>query len=207
MPTLTDIVDRVTAWTAENICAKVKLKAPPDDLEAADGPGYEYNLVTPACFPLFVPGKEKLPPNVAAPIPSICVRIVDGEDGRQTGSVNMELWFSTWNLGIHGQDIFKPVVGEEKTYRAWTGEETKEYYRRSSDGWRDVWNWIDTALRELESVASIDGLPIDREQGIKYGPAKEDGGIVDYYPFWFGYIGFTLNRPIVRNVKEYDEFL
>ena len=36
---------------------------------------------------------------------------------------------------------------------------------------------------------------------------KEDDGIPDYYPFWFASIAFTLNRPIVRIVKQFDEFL
>ncbi len=206
MPTLTNIIDRVTKWTDKNICQKVILKAPPKDTEAPDGAGYDYNEVHPACFPMFVPSAEKLPPKVNVPIPSICVRILEGEDGRQTGSVSMELCFSAWSPGIYGQDILKPTE-EPLTYEEWTGSEAEAYFRRSSEGWRDIWNWVDTALRELESTASIDGMQIDRDKGIKYGPMKEENGIPDYYPFWFAYIGFTLKRPIVRNVREYEEFL
>lgn len=207
MPTLTNIVDRVCAWTDENICQKVMLKVPPDDMEKADGAGYEYTEAHPACFPLFVPSSDKLPPKVNAPIPSLCVRIIDGEDGRSTGSVNLEMCFATWNPGTHGQDILKLVDGKRLIHAEWKGSEAEAYFKRNAEGWRDIWNWIDTALRELESTASIDGLPIDRDKGIKFGPMKEDDGIPDYYPFWFASIGFTINRPIVRNVKEYDEFL
>lgn len=207
MPTLTDIVDRVTAWTQKEICNKVQLKAPPEYDDDPDGAGYEYTLITPTAFPMFVPGKDKLPQNVAAPIPSACVRIADGEDGRTSGIVNMEIWFHVWNPGIHGKDIFNPVEGKPLTYQQWNSAEAEAYYRRTSEGWRDMWNWIDTALRALESTASIDGIPIDREAGIKFSPAKDEGGIMDLYPYWFGYIAFTMNRPIVRNVKAYDEFL
>lgn len=207
MPTLVNILDRVVAWTEENICRKVVLKAPPEDAESPDGAGYKYNEVHPVCFPLFVPSSEKLPPKVNTPMLSICIRIIDGEDGRNTGNINLEMCFSTWNPGTYGRDILKPVEGETLSYKEWTGSEAEAYFKRNAEGWRDLWNWIDTALRELESTISIDGLQIDRERGIKYGPMKEDDGIPDYYPFWFASIAFTLNRPIVRIVKQFDEFL
>lgn len=207
MATVTDIIDRVVAWTNQNICQKVELKVPPKDIDAPDGGGYEYTRVHPYCFPLFVPGNDKLPPDATVPIPSICVRVVDGIDFRATGSISLELWFSSWNPGRHGKDILKPVQGKQFVYKEWTGPEAEAYFLRSSEGWRDLWNWIDVALRAIESVESIDGLQIDREQGIKFGPAKDDQGIPDYYPFWFGYIGLTLNRPIVRNIEAYDGLL
>lgn len=207
MPTLVNIIERVTKWAEDNICKPVKLKVPPDDLEEADGAGYEYTLATPAAFPLFVPSKEKLPPKVRAPIPSVCIRIIDGEDGATMGNVNMEMWFSVWNPGTHGQDILKPVDGLPLTLKAWKGSEAQAHFERNADGWRDVWNWIDTALRALESTASIDGLAINRDVPFRYGPAKDEEGIQDFYPFWFGYISFAIERPIVRNIEEYDQYL
>lgn len=206
MATITGIVDRVVAWTDENVCRKVKLKAPPDDYEAADGAGYEYDLVTPSCFPLFVPSKDKLPLTIV-PIPSVCVRILDGEDGRSSGVINLEMCFSTWNPGTHGSDILDIVEGEPGAFKPRTGEEAKNHFERNAEGWRDLWNWVDTALRALESTASIDGIEIDRESGIKFSPMKEEDGIPDYYPFWFASIVFTLKRPLVRNVQEYNQFL
>lgn len=207
MATTADIIDRVVAWVSKNICEKVSLKVPPADLEAPDGPGYNFELVHPYCFPLFVPSAEKLPPKVKAPIPSICVRVTDGTDYRTTGTISLELWFSAWNPGTHGGDILKKSNSGLDSYRVWTGPAAEQFFQRDAEGWRDLWNWLDTSLREIESAENIDGLQIDREQGINYGPAKEENGIPDYYPFWFGYISFTLNRPIVRNVKRYDEYL
>lgn len=207
MPTLANIVDRVVAWADENICQKVTLKAPPADVEAPDGAKYEYTEVHPACFPLFIPSSDKLPPKINTPIPSICVRIIDGEDGRNTGTVNLEMCFSTWNPGTHGRDILQPVDGDPATYQEWSGSEAETYFKRDAEGWRDLWNWIDVALRAIESTVGIDGMQIDRGKGVRFGPMKEDEGIPDYYPFWFASITFSLNRPIVRNVKQFDEFL
>lgn len=207
MATVTEVIDRVVEWTEKNICQKVELKVPPTDLDAPDGGGYEYQRVHPHCFPLFVPGNDKLPPNVAAPIPSVCVRVVDGTDFRSEGSISLELWFSAWNPGTHGKDVLKPVQGKQATYEEWSGPEAEAYFQRNAEGWRDLWNWLDVSLREIESVESIDGLQIDREQGIKFGPAKDNEGIPDYYPFWFGFISLTLNRPIVRNIPAYEDLL
>ena len=36
--------------------------------------------VHPAAFPLYVPGKDRLPPSVPAPIPSVCVQLIESED-------------------------------------------------------------------------------------------------------------------------------
>ena len=207
MATLVDIVDRLCAWVDDNICQKVMLKAAPISEYEPDGAEYEYTRVKPACFPMYVPGTDKMPPKVKAPTPSVCVRIVGGEDGRSEGTVGIELWFSVWNPGTHGRDILKTVENNPLAYMEWTGDEAEAYYKRDMEGWRDIWNWIDIALREIESVASIDGLAIDRDKGIAFAPAKDEGGILDFYPYWFGYISFTLKRPIVRNVKEYDEML
>ena len=205
MPTIVNIIDRVVAWTSEHICSLATLKAPPEDMEAADGEGYEYNEVTPACFPMFVPTADKLPPGTEHNCPCVLVRLTDGEDGRQAGSLDLELWFHTWNPGTHGRDILQPT--ESGGVREWTGSGSDTHYERNAEGWRDLFNWIDAALRELESTLSIDGLEIDQDRGFRYGPLKDENGVSDYYPFYFGYIGFTLKRPIVRNIKEIDDLL
>lgn len=81
------ILDGVTDWVREKICSQIRLKVPPADEQAATDAGYEYQLVTPAAFPLFVPTKEKLPPvGGSHPIPSVCVRILEGADNLAASS-------------------------------------------------------------------------------------------------------------------------
>lgn len=89
------ILDGVTAWVREVICSQIRLKVPPADEQAATDAGYEYQLVTPAAFSLFVPTKEKLPPSVVSPIPSVCVRILEGADNlaASSGSIGVQLCF------------------------------------------------------------------------------------------------------------------
>ena len=48
---------------------------------------------------------------------------------------------------------------------------------------------------------------IDRSQHIKYGPLTEQESIPDFYPFWFAWVSFKINYPLVRNVEDFHKFL
>lgn len=203
---IVNTLDIVTEWARREICQEVKLKVPPNDNEANDE-NYKYNRVTPACFPLFVPTTDKMPPSILSPIPSLCVRIMGGSDSmtESKGSMTLEFSFSTWSTGTHGQDILKPQ--EDGTYKVWTGEDAEAYYIRDGDGWRDAWNWVDIALRKLESTSNIDGIAIDRNTPVTFGPFTEQEGIPDFYPFWFTWIRFAVESKLMRNNPNWEQFL
>lgn len=57
--TLTQSIDKVVSWLAENVCSQITLKLPDDDRNGAE---YPVEYVHPAAFPLYVPGKDRLPP-------------------------------------------------------------------------------------------------------------------------------------------------
>ena len=206
MQTITTTIDLLTAWVQKNICDPVKMKAPPDDLDEANGAGYAYSLVTPTAFPLYVPSREKLPPKVTTTIPAVLVRFLEGEDRQQTGTMNFDLCFCAWNPGTHGNDILLKTGVDPITYRVWEGSEAERYFTQNTDGWRDLWNWIDTAVRALHNTATIDGMKLAKSP-IRYAPFTPDENQQDTYPFWYAYISFALERPVIRNVKEYDEYL
>lgn len=201
------VIDTVTAWSRANICEKIKLKQPPDDLDAPTDEGYEYTLVTPAAFPMYVPTSEKLPPNIHAPFPSLCARLVAGQDEQASGKgfVDIQLCFSTWDTGLHGEDILKP--NGDGAYHRWSGEEADAFFRRSGDGWRDAWNFVDIALRAIESVSYIGGFAVDKATPIKYGPLTEQDSIPDLYPTWFAWVSFRVIYPLARNNEELQDFL
>ena len=206
--TVVGIIDEITAWARAEICEKVKLKMPPEDDEN-NGAHYEYQTVTPACFSLFVPSKDKLPPSVLSPIPSLCVRVLEGEDDLtvNNGRITVEFAFSTWSTGTHGQDILYPDENDHSTVKQWTGQEAEAYFKANANGWRDAWNWIDVALRAIESTLTINGIEIDRSAGVKFYPFKEQESIPDFYPFWFTGIQFKVNRPLIRNIPEIQDLL
>lgn len=202
------LIDTVTAWADKQICQKVKLKLPADNLEANDA-GYHYTLVTPAAFATYTPTTEKLPPNIHAPIPSLCVRILVGEDSLATnnGTAEIQMCFSAWDPGLHGADIFNPSKDKPGTWERWDTEEAKQYFKRNGTGWRDIWNFVDVALRAVESTPIIDGYRIEPNAPIKFGPLTEQEAIPDFYPLWFAWISFKITYPLVRNIEDYQKFL
>ncbi|MFR4977674.1 MAG: hypothetical protein ACLUDG_01960 [Butyricicoccus sp.] len=202
------LIDTVTAWADKQICQKVKLKLPADNLEANDA-GYHYTLVTPAAFATYTPTTEKLPPNIHAPIPSLCVRILSGEDSLATnnGTAEIQMCFSAWDPGLHGADIFNPSKDKPGTWERWDTEEAKQYFKRNGTGWRDIWNFVDVALRAVESMPIIEGYRIEPNAPIKFGPLTEQEAIPDFYPLWFVWISFKITYPLVRNIEDYQKFL
>lgn len=200
------VIDTLTDWARKNVCEQIKLKVPPqNDMENDEG--YAYELATPSTFGMYVPTSEKLPPNIHSPFPSLCVGFTSGEDtpAENSGHLDVMFSFSTWDTGVHGKDIFH-IVGDKKAER-WSGSEADEYFKRSGEGWRDAWNFVDIALRAIESVTHIDGYTIDRATPIKFGPLAEQEGIPNLYPFWFAWVSFRVNYPLLRNMADYKEYL
>jgi len=203
--TIVKTLDGIVEWCEKNICSKVRLKLPDDNNNAE---GYEPKFVNPSAFVLYVPAKDRLPPKIAAPIPSVCVQLLEGNDeliGRKR-SLNVRLCLAAWNPGEHGGEIFLPRKDGEKpggnSYRQWSGSEAAEHYKRNTEGWRDVWNFTDTVLTAIEGAEYLAGLRLAKEQGIKYGPFLEDGVIWDYYPYWHSWITFTLDCGIVQRPPD-----
>lgn len=199
------VIDTLCEWARVNICDHIELKKPPSDLEGAVDIDYQYETQKPTVFPMYVPAAERLPPNVHSQFPSLCVRFTTGQDNvaGRSGFLNVQFCFSAWNPGLHGQDIFHPVGGGayQRQPEAYTD------YIRTADGWRDVWNFVDIALRALESVTNIGGYTIDSATPIEYGPLTEQEAIPDFYPFWFAWVSFRVNYPLMRNNDDYENFL
>jgi hypothetical protein len=186
------------------------MKAPPaHDASPVDGK-YEYELMTPAAFPMFRPTRDRLPPNIKAPVPSVCVQFVDGKDEQlsASGTMRVRLVFATWSPGLHGQDIFKPKDGENGVYAQWGDEEARAYYHRDAEGWREAWNLVDTARRELENVEYIDkGLRVFHTDGITFGPVAEQETIIDFYPYWYAWVEFGVKYGLTRHRRDVKDFL
>ncbi len=196
---ITDSIIRVSEWLNTEVCPGFKLKKAPDNRAPQDA-GYQYELVTPHAFPLFVPTKDKLPPGVHTNIPSVCVQIVDGTDNipESRRDINVNLGISCWNPGVHSKDIFYPKG---------TAPDAPEPYASSYDGWMDAWNFVDAIIRKVESSTSIGGMVLAPDVPVKFGPYKEQDSIPDFYPNWFAYVQFTLREEFVRNNPDIEELL
>ena len=202
--TLVQSIDKVVEWMRESVCSKITLKLPDDDRNDAD---YGVKYVNPAAFPLYVPGKDRLPPSVPAPIPSVCVQLMEGSDDllNKKRQLQIRLCLSCWNPGEHGAGTLYPrknadALGGYSYYRA--DGEAAQTYARNMEGWRDSFNFADLMLRELEGAEYIAGHRLVKESGVKYGLFTEEGNIWDYYPYWHTWISFTLEAGVVAKIPD-----
>lgn len=202
--TLVQSIDKVVDWLRESVCPQITLKLPDDDRN--DG-SYDVRYVNPAAFPLYVPGKDRLPPNVAAPVPSVCVQMEEGNDELIDRKRQFKIRFclACWNPGEHGAEKWNARKNEQAlggfSFVKANGEDAEEY-TRNMEGWRDSFNFMDLVLRELEGTEYINGLRLVKENGIKFGLFTEEGNIWDYYPYWHSWISFTLEAGVVIKTPE-----
>ena len=183
--TIVKILDEVTAWARENICTKIVLKVPPKGAAPNDD-AYAYQTANPVAFTMYVPTEDKLPKDIPAAFPSLCVRFIEANDdlATMTGTVGIQFLLSAWNPGKHGTE-----------------------FERNGEGWRDIWNFTDIAVSAVESVTNISGYKLDRSVPVKFGPLAEQESIPDFYPFWFTWVTFQLTYPLMRNIENTQEFL
>ena len=199
-------IETVRDWLTAEVCPLVKLKLPDDNATDAS---YPYKLVNPAAFSLFVPSKDRTPPNIAAPIPSVCVQIVQGDDDllQSARDIKIRLCFSAWDPGYHGPDIFKPKGDGSGTYIQQYNEAAASYFVKNGEGWRDAWNFVDTALRLIENAEYLGDLRVIKEKGITFGPVTEQDAVPDFYPYWFAWAEFSVEETLTRNPKSYQHLL
>ena len=198
-------IETVKEWLSANVCPLVKLKLPDDNATDAS---YPYTLVNPAALSLFVPSKDRLPPKIPAPIPSVCVQVIDGNDDMiaSTRGIRIRLCFSAWDPGYHGPDIFNKT-GAGSGYHQHYNQEAAAIFEKNGEGWRDAWNFVDTTLRMVENAEYLGDLRVIKEQGIKFGPVSEQDAIPDFYPFWFAWAEFSVEETLTRDHKSYSHLL
>lgn len=233
--TIVHTLDIVSEWLRANVCQRVQYK--PHSLDQQTDQ-YEYELVHPNVFTLYVPTSSTKPPAVKATSPSICVQMVEGVDRNRAREMQLRLSFSVWNPGIHGPDILYPLdkipkdpdtftsqtldveTGQVKPPDPLPPEPENVYWpdfgkayergpdgmvRLTHDGWRDVWNFVDAAIREIENARSVAGLLIGPD--IRFGPYDEQGVIADYAPFWFAWIELTLHEQLTPDNPAINDLL
>lgn len=209
--TIPQCIDRVTDWINESICPNIKLKLP-DDVQ--NGKEYEVKAVNPTAFAMYQPGKDKLPPGVIAPFPSVVVQLLEGSDdmAAHNGRMKLQLSFTAWNPGNHAGELTRATKATTATESEdldvhLGGIASEQSFTRNAEGWRDVWNFVDRALREIENAEYLNGLRVVKELPITYGQFNQEGQISDLYPYWGAWVIFTIERGLTRTGASYSEFL
>lgn len=197
--TIAQCIEKVTDWLNESVCPKIKLKLPDDN---QNGKEYKVKAVTPTAFAMYQPGKDKLPPGVIAPFPSVVVQLLEGSDDMtaSNGRMKLQLSFTAWNPGNHAGELTRVSNTTTKT-------DPEQSFTRNAEGWKDVWNFVDRALREIENAEYLNELRVVKELPITYGQFQQEGQISDLYPYWGAWAIFTIERGIARTGGTYSKYL
>ncbi len=86
-------------------------------------------------------------------------------------------------------------------------EAAASYFVKNGEGWRDAWNFVDTALRLIENAEYLGDLRVIKEKGITFGPVTEQDAVPDFYPYWFAWAEFSVEETLTRNPKSYQHLL
>ena len=196
--TIVTTIDSICDWLNTKVCPNIGLKKPPKDGSATNAK-YEYELVHPHAFPLYLPTKDKLPPAVETKLPSICVQLEYGNDTTDNREMSISLGFGAWNPGIHPDDWIIPDGTEA---------ENADVLSNEAEGWRDLWNFVDYTVTAIEQSTYLgENVEVVRSENIEFGPYKEQDSIVSYYPFWFAYTTFKVRSSLFRNNQSFINLL
>ena len=208
--TITQSIEKVTDWLNSTVCPKIKLKLPDDN---QNGTGYKVETVNPMAFAMYQPGKDKLPPGVIAPFPSVVVQLLEGSDDltAKSGRMKLQLSFTAWNPGNHAGELTRAIsttAGDDNGLNVQLESvASAKSFERNAEGWKDVWNFVECALREIENAEYMNGLRVVKELPITYGQFQQEGQISDLYPYWGAWAIFTIERGLVRTGAAYAEYL
>lgn len=185
--TITQALEAVSTWIGENVCPKIVLKSP------SDNNAESYKTVNPASFCMFLPTKEKLPPGIKAECPSVVTQLIEGTHTMIEGRtrLKLQLSFTAWNPGTHPDESS-------------TGTKALE---RNTDGWKDVWNFVERALQEIEDAEYLNGLRVVKEQGITFGQFQQEEQVSDLYPYWGAWAILTVEQGLARTAEAYKNLL
>lgn len=187
--TIVQCLNSLSDWLKDNVCSKILFKCPSDDRQATD---YDFELVHPQSFAMFIPGTDKLPPGVKSECPCVTVQLMDGSDNllKSNSSLNVRLCFLVWNPGVHPDE-----------------NGMTEGYRRSADGWQDVWSFLERAVNDIENAQYINGMRLRVENGVQYGQFSKDGQVAEMYPYFYAWATMTFERGIARPSAACSQFL
>lgn len=136
----------------------------------------EYELVNPNVFVGWIPPNGYLPEGVETAIPCLIVGLDEAADNGEEGQYNIRISAAVFSPGLH-----EPV-------------ETEIQYTPDFQGYIDLLNLIDRTKAELlkNRIAS---------PPLKWGMYQEQP-----YPYWYGWITFSIQKrsyPPSEIVKEY----
>ena len=183
-------------WAKEKLCSEIKFKQPVQPNESMDG-DYNYKIVNPNVFVMYIPKEDQLPDGVESVFPNLCIEWDGDRESPQShkGEATIRLKLGVWNPGDHKGD-----------YVSVKPDNTPDF-KRNAKGYEDIINWIDLIKRELRNNELICGkYRVKLESDILSGTPSEQRSLLDFNPYYFGYVEFSIEYESIQN-KFFNELL
>lgn len=176
MATVVDCIAAMTEWVRSEAVSGARLKVPSS---TAQDSRYEYQLSEPAVHAMYVPPATLTTDQIGRSCPSVTVQLLSVTDvpARASRALKFRLVLCTWDPGFHDGDVAGGADGG---------------FEPNGDGWLDTWNLMDRILESLKAADTIGGLlRVKTEEAVECGPYKEDGALVDFYPYYLSQVEFA----------------
>lgn len=218
--TIISVIDTITEWLNENVCGRLAFKkAPPVD--RPDGEYYEHEIVPPKAWQIYKPALDiakffdyDCPCVVVQPI---TVKVSPAS--LSVSSIRVRFSYLTWSPGEHIEDVydlmpdtrtvFAPQIGEFEQRTRYDFRPDESGCKIDDDGWRDVFNFLETTLDTL-AKKEISGLSIDPSEEIYATPYDEESVSTYFWPYHFARLEMTFkvnDAPLTARSGDYEKYL
>jgi hypothetical protein len=168
MPTMTTL-ETVQSFLQEKVTPTIKLQKP------SDSNIMDYTLVNPEVHIGWIPPKGYLPEGMESAIPCLIVGMDDGSEDDTDEEFNLRISAAVYSPGLHEPD----KNGGLK-------------YTPDFQGYRDLVNFIDRTLQAIRKNPIIKGK-VKVKKPIKSGMYQQE----QPYPYWYGWITFTVSKTSI----------
>lgn len=177
MATVT-ILENIKTFLKDNVCANIKLQ------KANDNDVDNYELVNPAVHIGWIPPKGFIPTELEQTIPCLVVGMDESIDDGIEGSIPIRISAAVYSPGLHAPND-KGVI-----------ECTPDF-----NGYIDLLNFIDLTVAEIAKNQIINSEPIIYP--IKSGMYTEQ----QPYPYWYGWITFSVKKQSYQPALIAEKYL
>lgn len=191
----------------KNVCHEVKYLKPSE----TDGRNYNPQYVHPNVFSMFEPTKDRLPNGIVDSVPGIIVKFqkVSGDLGKNQNIINMLLEFTIWQPGtyVSNSDLehTETQINGEKASLIYEGDISTQF-KRDTSGWHELWNFVEFTRNKILEHNIIGDFRLNHDK-IEYGPFSQDGAIIDFHPYYMGWLSFVLETKALVAAREFEELL
>lgn len=172
------ILESLKNFCKEKVTKNIKLQKPDNNVN-------NYELVNPAVHIGWIPPKGFLPEELDVAIPCLIVGLDEASDDSMDATYNIRISAVVYSPGLHQPDKTGKII-----------------YQPDFQGYRDLVNLIDKTIAQLKKHRTVCEYASIQDP-IKWGMYSQE----QPYPFWYGWITFTVRKAAYPAAEIAKQFL